>query len=157
MVHRSREAAAASSIARMKFHARPTRRRRAERITLNLASMIDVTFLLLIYFMLTTLLIPPEDRLSPTLQTQREGAAAAADFQPQIVEALLHEGRPTYRLGSRLLRTRDELSAAIEPLPRDRGVFVQVHGSVPVGFAVAAIQAARDAGFDPVTYVPRQP
>ena len=53
----------------MRIRARPSRRR-AERITLNLASMIDVTFLLLIYFMVTMVLQDQEDHLSPTLQTQ---------------------------------------------------------------------------------------
>jgi biopolymer transport protein ExbD len=42
-------------------------------VTLNLASMIDLTFLLLIYFMVTTVLARPEDRLSPTLQGPRTG------------------------------------------------------------------------------------
>ena len=32
--------------------------------------MIDVTFLLLIYFMVTMVMTPDEDHLSPTLQTQ---------------------------------------------------------------------------------------
>ena len=51
--------------------------------------MIDVTFLLLLYFMVTTVLAKPEDRLSPTLQTQRDSAvSSASDFQPQIVEVM---------------------------------------------------------------------
>ena len=37
---------------------------------LNLASMIDVTFLLLAYFMVAMVLEQNEDHLSPTLQTQ---------------------------------------------------------------------------------------
>jgi hypothetical protein len=31
---------------------------------------------------------------------------------------------------------------------------VRVYGGVDVGFAAAAIQCARDAGFEAVTYVP---
>ena len=49
--------------------------RRRQTVTLNLASMIDVTFLLLLYFLVTTVLASPEDRLSPALQTRSENAA----------------------------------------------------------------------------------
>lgn len=138
----------------MRIRVKPSRRR-AERITLNLASMIDVTFLLLIYFMVTTVIAQPEDRLSPTLQTQDDAAAGTMqDFQPQIVEALVLDGRAVYRLGTRVIEDRETLLAALKVLPKDPGVFVHVTDQVPVGFAVTAVQIARDAGFDQVTYVP---
>jgi biopolymer transport protein ExbD len=138
----------------MRIRLRPSRRR-LEQITLNLASMIDVTFLLLTYFMVTMVLAAQEDHLSPTLQTQRESASGeASDFQPQIIEVLPLNGAPVYRLGSRVLRDRHELAAALDPLPKSVGVFVNVGDGVPVGVAVAAIQIARDAGFEQVTYVP---
>ncbi len=117
--------------------------------------MIDVTFLLLIYFMVTSVLAQPEDRLSPTLQTQQEPTPdQASDFQPQIVEVLLLDGQPAYRLGGNVFRSRLELSEALATLPASVGVFIKVSDTVPVGFAVGAIQAARDAGFEQVTYVP---
>lgn len=134
------------------------RRRRARppaRITLNLASMIDVTFLLLIYFMVTTVLAPPEDRLSPTIQTRQDQTSSTApDFQPQVVRVERRDGRPVYVLGSRVLADRAELAQALRGLPRDEGVFIQVFDRLPVEFAVAAVQTARDAGFERVTYVP---
>ncbi len=117
--------------------------------------MIDVTFLLLIYFMVTTVLAKPEDRLSPTLQTQQQATVdQAGDFQPQIVEVVLLDGQPAYRLGGSVFRTRPELSEALAALPVSVGVFIKVFDPVPVGFAVGAFQAARDAGFEQVTYVP---
>ncbi len=132
-------------------------RRRPEQIALNLASMIDVTFLLLIYFMVSVVMTAREDHLSPTLQTERESVAGeASDFQPQIIEVLVLEGTPTYRLGPRAFQARAELAAALEELPRSVGIFVNVFDGVPVGFAVAAIQVARDAGFEQVTYVPTE-
>ena len=138
----------------MRIRVRPSRRR-LERITLNLASMIDVTFLLLAYFMLTMVITAREDHLSPTLQTQRESASGeASDFQPQIIEVLILDGAPAYRLGTRVFRDRAALTAALEGLPRSVGVFIKVYAGVPVGFAVAAIQVGRDAGFEQVTYVP---
>lgn len=138
----------------MRIRIKPSRRRN-DRITLNLASMIDVTFLLLIYFMVTTVLTKQEDRLSPTLQTENESPSGEqSDFQPQIVKVMNMDGEPVYQLGPRLLREARALRDALEGLPKTAGVFVHVHDNVSVGFAVSAIQAARDAGFDQVTYVP---
>ena len=117
--------------------------------------MIDVTFLLLIYFMVTTVLAKQEDRLSPTLQTESESASGEqSDFQPQIIMVMNIDGTPGYQLGPSVYREKKALSEALAGLPKTAGVFVHVHNQVPVGFAVAAIQAARDAGFDQVTYVP---
>jgi biopolymer transport protein ExbD len=140
----------------MRFAAAPSRRRQMQRITLNLASMIDVTFLLLIYFLLTTVLAVPEDKLTPTLQVRQEREQVeAADFQPHIVEVSIVNGQPAYAIGARVLRTREALREVLDGLDRESGVFVSVHDHVPVGFAVAAVQTARDAGYDQVTYVPK--
>lgn len=129
--------------------------RRRETVSLNLASMIDVTFLLLLYFMVTTVLAEPEDRLSPALQTRtvRE-AGTMADFQPQVVEVMAIGGEPGFRIGTEVLRDRDALVEALGGLHRPSGLFVKVYGDVPVSAAALALQAARDAGFDQVTYVP---
>lgn len=138
----------------MRIRAKPSRRR-VERITLNLASMIDVTFLLLIYFMVTTVLAKQEDRLSPTLQTEQDSASGEwSDFQPQIVKVAVVEGTPAYLLGPSVYRQKQPLGEALRRLPKAAGVFIHVENGIPVGFAVSAIQAARDAGFDQVTYVP---
>jgi biopolymer transport protein ExbD len=127
-----------------------------DRVTLNMASMIDATFLLLAYFLVTTALRQPEDRLSPTLQTRSE-SGPPSDLQPQVVEVRAIEGEPGYQLGDRTFRDRDSLAEALGSLPREAGVFVRVGDDVATGFAVAAVQAARDAGFQQVTYVPAKP
>src|SRR5688572_14634067 len=132
----------------------PPTRRRFDRITINLASMIDVSFLLLFYFMVATMLEDRETRLSTGLQTQSPGeAGSVGDFQTQNIDVRIVEQAPAYQVGARLARDRDELAAVLAPLPKGAGVFVKVHDDIPVGFAVAAIQVARDAGFDQVTYV----
>ena len=51
---------------------------------------------------------------------------------------------------------RRELGEVLRQLPSDQGIFVQVYDRVPVGFAVAALQEATDAGFSQVTYVPSE-
>lgn len=137
----------------MRFQVKPGRRR-LERVTINLAAMIDVTFLLLFFFMVASALDQRESRLSAAVQTQGGGPSAAADFQTQTIQVRVVEGRPRYQLGERVLGDRMALAAAVQPLRKDVGLFIEVSGGVPVGFAVAAMQVASDSGFTQVTYVP---
>ena len=77
-------------------------RRRNQRLALNMASMIDCTFLLLAYFLLTMVVVQPEDQLSPNLRADRSAASgASSDFQPQIVDVQLLDSGPVYLLGQR--------------------------------------------------------
>ena len=131
------------------------RAQRRQMVTLNLASMIDVTFLLLLYFLVTTVLARPEDRLSPTLQTRSESAAGpTSDFQPQIVDVLRIDGQPAFRMGAQIFRDRASLTAVLKPLPKSAGLFVHVFDDASVGMVAAAFQAGKDVGFEQVTYVP---
>lgn len=121
---------------------------------LQLTSMVDVIFLLLIYFLLTTSYTPPEARLTPALQAERVSGGAAADLEPQVIHVEQIEGRPGYRLGERVFRSAASLTNVLEQLPTDAGVFVRGANDVPVEFGIDALQAAYDAGFLRVTYVP---
>ncbi len=130
-------------------------RRRMDRLNLSLASMIDVTFLLLVYFMVTTVLTAPEDRLAPALKSaEASGAGVQADFSPQVIEVKMIDGAPAYRVGSRIVSQREVLEEVLSDLPLEPGVFIEVSKGVSVGFAIAALQVARDVGFEKVTYVP---
>jgi len=121
---------------------------------LNLASMIDATFLLLAYFIFTTGGGASESKLSPNLRVQ-QGTDAKDDLEPQVVEVMKGAGgKPVFRLGSVYYADREELSGALKGLAKDRGLFVRVYSGVDVGSAAAAIQVGRDAGFEAVTYVP---
>ena len=138
----------------MRFQPRRSRLR-VDRLTMNLASMIDVTFLLLVYFIVSTVMARPEDQLTSAIQTRdAETAGSEIDFQPQIVEVLRLDGAPAYVIGDRRLRELGGLRAVLDDLPTELGVFIRVSGDIPVEFALSAVQAARDAGFEQVTYVP---
>lgn len=130
------------------------RRRDREKPELNMASMIDATFLLLAFFLFTTGMQGRESRLSPNLAVRRDASGGASEMQPQVVAAMLVDGKPAYRLGERVFDDRGPLLEALGRLDRRQGLFVEVHPGVSVGFATAAIQAGRDAGFPQVTYVP---
>ncbi|RMD65561.1 MAG: biopolymer transporter ExbD [Planctomycetota bacterium] len=121
---------------------------------LRVTAMIDVIFLLLIFFMATTSLTPPESRLSPALAAERR-EAGASDLTPQIVRVRMQDGSPVFQFGARILRDKRSLTALLRTLPKEQGVFVKVEDDAPVEAAAAALQACRDAGFARVTYVPQ--
>jgi biopolymer transport protein ExbD len=125
---------------------------------LNLASMIDATFLLLSFFIFTTGQAQNESRLSPNLRVQ-QGTDVADDLEPQVLEVLRVGEQVVFRLGSRDCPDRAELVASLRALAAgagvlEQGLFVRVYPGVDVGAAAAAIQVARDVGFKEVTYVP---
>ena len=140
----------------MRFRARRSRVR-VDRLTLNLASMIDVTFLLLVYFIVSTVMARPEDQLTSAIQTRdSDSAGSEIDYQPQVVEVVAIQGVPSYVIGNRRLRDLPGLRDVLRDLPTELGVFIRVSGEIPVEFALSAVQAARDAGFEQVTYVPEE-
>ncbi|HVP74103.1 MAG TPA: biopolymer transporter ExbD [Phycisphaerales bacterium] len=137
----------------MRLAPKPSRRS-SDRVTINLAAMIDVSFLLLFYFMVATMLSDRETRLSTNLQTQSGGSGSVGDFQTQNIEVRIVDGTPAYVVGMQVARDRQHLASVLAPLPKATGAFVKVFDGVNVGFAVTAVQTAHDAGFEKVTYVP---
>lgn len=120
-----------------------------------MTSLIDVVFLLLIYFMLTQTISLNEGELSSALQTQ-QGGGRAADLIPQIVDVSLDGGAPAFLVGERLVRTRQDLTLLLRGLPKEGGVFVRADDAAPVSGVATALQAAHDAGFKRVSYVARR-
>ncbi len=135
----------------MRFRRQGTR----EASELPMTSLIDVVFLLLIYFMLTQTIATKEGELSSALQTQR-GEGRAADLVPQIVDVIVENGATGFLVGERLVRTRQDLTAVLRTLSREGGVFIRADDAAPVAGVAAAMQAAHDAGFRKVSYVARR-
>ena len=129
-------------------------RHKLNRAAVNLSSMIDVTFLLLVYFIVTTVFTPPEDLLTPALKVEDGSSMSQQDLEPQIVQVELIEQNPAYTIGGHICRDRKALSKVLQNLPTDPGLIIKVRSDIPIGFAIAAIQVARDANFEKVTYVP---
>ncbi|GIW74245.1 MAG: hypothetical protein KatS3mg103_0767 [Phycisphaerales bacterium] len=120
---------------------------------LPLTPMIDVVFLLLIYFMVTATITPPESRLDSTLRSER-GSGQQRDLKPQIVTIDQLDGQVVYRLGSRAFTDRRALAQVLEELPKEGGLFVRVTDRAPWAAVAAVMQEAQDAGFTKRTYVP---
>ena len=133
--------------------ARP-RTSRATLLRMSMTPMIDVTFLLLIFFLISTSQTPPESALSPGLQARSAQSGESADLEQQTLEITSHLGAPAYRIGTRTIGDRAILRRVLDALPKQGGLFIEGSSGVPTRYAAEAIQTARDAGFEKITYVP---
>lgn len=130
-------------------------------LELSMTSMIDVVFLLLIFFMTTSSFSPTEREIDTGIRTVKATAAqmATQDLQPTIVEIVRGaSGEFVYRLGAREIASQPELTEQLRLLENQTaGAFVRCVDDAPFDMAVAAIQSCKSARFLNVTYVPHPP
>ncbi|MGE0755426.1 MAG: ExbD/TolR family protein [Pirellulaceae bacterium] len=132
---------------------------RGAKFELSMTSMIDVVFLLLIFFMTTTAYVKPEKHLDPAIKvSERSAASAASDLEPAIVEVRRSGDQFVFKLGVRELTSQDELTSLLRQFPNKLdGAFVRVSSEAPFRMAAAAIQACKNADFTTVSYIPWEP
>ena len=125
-------------------------------LELNMTPMIDCVFLLLIFFMTTASFVETERELNPAIKVQRASAKAAGDFQPAVIDVVKGSGGSfVYRVGGREIGTQQELTQVLKQFDNKvQGAFVRVSDDAIFDLPAAAIQAAKDAGFPFVSYVP---
>lgn len=120
-----------------------------------MTSMIDVVFLLLIFFLVTTTFVRPEREVVSSIKVKEKSAASTSALEPAMVDVILSQGQPLFRVGA--VRTNDlaQVTKMLESFPnKSEGAFVRVDGEVPYEAAAQAIGACRDAGFTVVSYLP---
>ena len=123
-------------------------------LDLPLTSMIDVVFLLLIYFLVTASLIQEERELDSGIKVQR-AAPRAADLAPAVIDIVRGGPGHIYRLGGREFTSAVELRSVLNQFENKvDGAFVRVDDGAPFDMAASAIQACKDARFLSVSYVP---
>jgi biopolymer transport protein ExbD len=126
-----------------------------KKIALSMTSMIDVVFLLLIFFMTTASFVKTERDLDSAIKVNEKSAAQASDLEPAIVEIVAGGSGFVFRVGSRELASGAELTNVLRAFPNKLdGAFVRVSDGAPFRMAAEAIQACKDADFVSVSYVP---
>lgn len=121
---------------------------------LPLISLIDVVFLLLIYFLVTADFSQEERRLPSAVQTEG-GGVRAVELQPQIIDVSSDAEGLRFVVGQVMMRDQESLRLFLERLPREPGVAIRAEPDAPISGIAAALQAAKDAGFEKRSYVPR--
>ena len=127
---------------------------RQRKIQLSMTSMIDVVFLLLIFFITTATFVPTERDLDSAIRVE-SSSEAIADLQPAVIEVVQGVTGYVYRLGQRELDDPQQLYDLLRQFDNKlQGAFVRVSDGAPFRMAAAAVQACKDAGFPTVSYVP---
>jgi len=121
-----------------------------------MTSMIDVVFLLLIFFLVTTTFIKAERQLRPSIKVNDQNVATSqSDLEPAIVKVLPAGDGVVFRVGSRDIASVSLLIQVMETFENKAdGAFVLVSDEVPFQKAADAIQACKAAGFYGVSYIP---
>src|SRR5690606_15063051 len=86
-----------------------------------MTSMIDVVFLLLVFFLVTSSFSQNEGRLSAAARPQSD-APATSELAPQVVDVIVRNGRDTFVLGERASPDARQLTAWLRELPKEQGV-----------------------------------
>lgn len=128
-------------------------RKNARLGALPLTSMIDVVFLLLIFFLVTANFAQKEEKLPSALQTEG-GGVRSSDLQPQIVQISMQGEAVVFTMGTVVTTNRASLEALLKELPKAPGVAIKAAPDVPISAVATALQAARNAGFNKRSYVP---
>ncbi|MEL6329253.1 MAG: biopolymer transporter ExbD [Planctomycetota bacterium] len=132
---------------------RLTARRPEHGVELPITPLIDVVFLLLIFFLVTASFSTPQDQLSAGLISE-DGGSGRVDLLPQIVLVSADaDGAPSYTIGSRTVGDEAALREILERLPKEPGVILRVSNSAGIKHVAAGMQAAFDAGFTRRSYV----
>ena len=139
----------------MKLSNRQPSREQAK-IELSMTSMIDVVFLLLIFFLVTATFVQPERQILADVQKQGAmGTLQATDLQPAVVQITEQGGQTQFQLGAIRTVALEDLEEPLRGFQnKTDGAFVRVSNEVPFEKVVQAIDLCKTAGFDSVAYVP---
>lgn len=132
-----------------------SRHLRSSRLELSMTSMIDVVFLLLIFFIVSTTFVRPEREIASAIQVNEKRAADnESNLEPAIVDVIIQNSQVMFRIGA--VRTNDlaEVKKLLEGFEnKSEGAFVRVSDDVPYEAAAQAIGACHASGFPSVSYL----
>jgi biopolymer transport protein ExbD len=131
---------------------------RKTELELSSTSMIDIVFLLLIFFLVTSSFVKAEREYRPAIQVNEKSAASKqSDLEKAIVEIVLVGGEYQFQIGTVQTTDDDQLTKILETFGnKSQGAFVRAPDAAPFDLSARAVAACKDAGFDAVTYVPME-
>lgn len=132
-----------------------SRKRSENKMELSNTGMIDIVFLLLVFFLVTSSFIPPEKEIRPAIATEKKNSAAASsDFEKAVVEIVAEGTTFFYKLGGTKTTDKTELLKSLNAFPnKNDGAFVKSDDDAPFDMSAHAISACKEAGFVVVTFV----
>jgi biopolymer transport protein ExbD len=137
--------------------------RRGGAMEINMTPMIDMVFLLIVYFVWTSGDLAQE-MLLPSRISEQSGTAAAtstdtpppeADFDPVVVRVSWQGDAPLWRVNDQPLGSLDELRDVLQKLAdikRDAPVILHPDPEVPLGSVIDVYDLSRVIGFEKIQF-----
>ena len=138
------------------------RRKKREKIDITLISMIDVLFVLLLFFMVSTTF----NRHTEVKIKLPEADGAEAEHYPKTVTLTIdadgtyyldgNDGLPHKLVDQQLETLKQELLKLAEQA-KDQPFIINADGKTPHQAVITALEAAGDAGFSHITFAAQHP
>jgi len=109
------------------------------RAVVRIAGLVDLVFLLLAFFLVTTALMERESRVATSL-----GVRGGEQQVVPPVQVLVETGG--WRVGDRVITTAQGLREVLRALPTGPGIVIKPARGVSAGAVIATIREARAAG-----------
>jgi biopolymer transport protein ExbD len=138
-------------------------RRGGGAMEINMTPMIDMVFLLIVYFVWTSGDLAQE-MLLPSRLSEQAGTAAAtntdtpppeADFDPVVVRVSWQDEAPQWLVNGRPLNSLDELRdtlANLAEIKRDAPIILHPDSEVPLGSVIDVYDLSRVIGFEKIQF-----
>ena len=125
-------------------------------LQISMTSMIDVVFLLLIFFLMTTSFIQPERQLTSNIKVERtDSGLNQSDLEPAVVDIYLFGDSVVYQLGAVKSSSLEDIKPILTDFTnKSDGGFVRVGRGVNFEHAAQTIGAFKAHGFKNVSYLP---
>ncbi len=132
------------------------KRQKGAPLALSMTSMIDVVFLLLIFFIVTTTFVRPERQVQSSIKVNEKDAAhEESNLDPAIVEISRMGDEMQFRIGAIKTNNLDEVEKVLRGFEdKAEGAFVRAADNVPFEAAAQAIGVCKSSGFETVSYLP---
>jgi len=123
---------------------------------LSTTGFIDIVFLLLIFFLLTSALVLPEKQVASNLAVRdRDSASQRSDLEPAVILIRRVPDGVVFQVGGFSTTTESELIEFLnEFINKGDGAYVRAGDEIPFKYVAQAVAACRTTGFEIVTYVP---
>ena len=136
--------------------------RSSRKLGFNMTPMIDVVFLLLIFFVWTASFQIVEQILPSQMSSQLGDKPAEltepppeADFDNVVIKIGWNGTEPSWQLNEQDLASVDQLQenlTAISALKPDAPVILDPAGTVPLGYVIEAFDLSKLSGFEKVSF-----
>ena len=130
-------------------------------VEVKMTPMIDVIFLLLIFFVCTASFTPPEEVLSThlllpgTIDSEMPVPPELEDLEELVIEVSWQESRPGWKIGGGdyddLMQLHSLLAAVFET-QADLPVILDVAGNVPMENVINVFDLCRGVGFSKIQF-----